>query len=204
MASTYEDVVRVYGDEPRPHFNPQPLTVPRSSPSPNQIHDIRDLTGITQKQSADICAVTIETWKRWEGGKITMPRVTWGWYRIVTQGCVTAGGPEWEGWGFNNGRLYSPENWGGFTPGELRSWPYIHAQLDELKRCNRVLNDELIRARQEIPKRVIALGQIDVFGLIARQLINDFSQIDDPLLREFSERLHSAINDLSRIKPPRF
>lgn len=133
-----------------------------------------------------------------------MPRVTWGWYRIVTQGCVTAGGPEWEGWGFNNGRLYSPENWGGFTPGELRSWPYIHAQLDELKRCNRVLNDELIRARQEIPKRVIALGQIDVFGLIARQLINDFSQIDDPLLREFSERLHSAINDLSRIKPPRF
>ncbi len=204
MASTYEDVVRVYGETPPHHFNPQPLTVPRNSPSPDQIQDLRYLIGITQEQSADVCAVTIETWKRWEGGKNPMPRVTWGWYRIVTEGSVTAGGPEWEGWGFNKGRLYSPEDWGGFTAGELRAWPYMQAQLDELKRCNRVLNDELIRVRQETPERVKAFGQIDIFGLIARQLINDYNQTNDPLLREFSDKLQAAIKDLARVKPPRF
>jgi len=77
-----------------------------------------------------------------------MPRAIWGWFRIISEGAAVGGGPEWEGRSFHKGRLYSPEDWGGFTAGELRSWPYLQAQVAELKRIKRELEQELECARQ--------------------------------------------------------
>lgn len=203
MATSYDDVVRVYGENSQEsRFKPKSLTIPRWSPRAPEIQDQRQLAAFTKEQAAEICDVTIKTWTRWETGKGDMPRVTWGWFRIVTSGGVTAGGPDWEGWGFHEGLLYSPENWGGFSAGELRSWFYKNAQLAELKRINRELEEELKRAKQNYSARSTAIGKIDLFGLITSQLIKDYKQNDDPLLQELGNSLYDVMKVIATARAP--
>jgi len=205
METNIENVVRLYGDDLlQPTKSPQELSLPSESPSPNDIHNQRKLGNLTMQDAADACGVNRKTWRRWENGNNKMPKSTWGWFSIITSGAAIAGGPDWEGWSFHQGKLYSPEGWGGFTAGELRSWPYLHAQLAEHRLRIRGLEAELEQVQHSSPnyERGKAVGQLDALGATAAQLMTEYEKSDDLLLQKLSNNLYDALKDIVSAQVP--
>ena len=63
---------------------------------------------------------------------------------IVAQGNLDgllAAGPDWRGWGFKCGKLYSPEGVE-ISAGEIRAIPYLRALVAEYKRRCTSWNDD--------------------------------------------------------------
>lgn len=203
MDSPPEDVVRSYGEYwHRPKHQPKPLSLPEKHPHPSEIQSQRIICRLTKNEAADACGASIRQWRRWESGSTKMPRPIWGWFRIFTSGAQVAGGPEWEGWYFHEGKFYSPENWGRFSAGELRTWPYLHAQLSELRLRVKRLEEALDRAKKPLSRRDVAIAQIDLLGVVTAQLMREFDHDDDPMLRQLSKNLHNVLLEACRAKVP--
>lgn len=201
MTTDTDNVVWAFDAEPEPGREPAPLRLPERSPTPQEIRMAR--FGRTRKEAAELCGVDPRHWRRWETGESDMPRATWAWLRVATSGGAldAIGGPDWEGWSIHQGRIYSPEGWGGFTPGELRSWPYLHAQLSELRRQvhkvqeeNEVLRAENQRMTEGMPtERQKAAGQLDALSAVVGVLMNEYSEAEDPRLQQLSKTLHDTL-----------
>ena len=202
MSDHTDNVVRIYGnDNQDPHQKPQELSLPKTSPHTQEIRNQRRNAHLSKKEAAEVCGVTIGNWRKWETGKVAMPRSTWAWFRVKTSGAFVAGGPEWEGWALFEGKLYSPEDWGGLTAAVLRTWPYIHAQLSELRRKVNLLEDELSEAHNQIsaptPDRARALGQLNTLGLLTGLVMNEYEDSPDKLLKQFSTNLYESMKSIA-------
>jgi len=51
-------------------------------------------------------------------------------------------------------------------------------------------------------ERTKALGQIDMFGLIAGQLMREYNQANDPLLQELSNKLYDVMKQMTTARAP--
>lgn len=78
------------------------------------------------------CSSPVTFW-RWCVGKARPPRSAVVLAHILVNGDLPQGGAAWDGWGFKDGLLYSPEGVG-FAPGEIRALPYLYALKAELQR----------------------------------------------------------------------
>lgn len=197
------NVVRIYGDE-EPQIKPQTLKLPRE-PYPLEIKHLRQDAALTKEEAAKVCDVSVGHFRRWESGNRAMPAVTWAWFRIYTSKGMVSGGPNFEGWYFEGGKLYSPDGWGGFTAPELRSWTYVQAQRREMRLENQKLKEEIQSLKDNqgpLSHHGIALGQIDVIGLMVSLLANEYSHHEDPLLRDLSKKLNTIMEDSCTAKLP--
>jgi Phage protein len=77
-----------------------------------------------------LCALTgahLTTARRWKRTR-RAPR----WLRLLIQLCIEgelgAIARHWDGWSIRGKHLVSPEGWE-FTPGEVRSIPFMHSQV---------------------------------------------------------------------------
>ena len=46
-------------------------------PTPSQIRELRAAAGLTQKQSAELCGVSVRAWKGYEAGDYSMSEPVW-------------------------------------------------------------------------------------------------------------------------------
>ena len=201
--SEFENVIRVYGDgSHEAHREPQPITLPEK-PTSQEIRKARKHGNMTKEEAAEICSVSICTWRRWEReGGIRLS--VWAWFRVVVYGGFVAGGKEWEGWKLYEGRLHSPEGWGAFTSSELRAWPYMHAQIRELKLVNRKLEEEnaALKTSTEHEQRDNARGQVSTLQSVIGVLINQYEDHEDPLLDQLSKSLHDLLMKACEVNTP--
>ncbi|AOU98027.1 hypothetical protein BI364_08690 [Acidihalobacter yilgarnensis] len=135
------------------------------APNADQIHHQRRLTaGLSEEQAAQIAGVSLRTWRRWERGESPMPTSAWQWFRTVTDGLPLV--KDWEGWGFKDGKLWSPEN-EGFTPGQIRSLTYLQA-LSKAKTGQHHFqpSDVLGGIDERLANHLKLLGKLDLIGLL--------------------------------------
>jgi len=69
----------------------------------------------------------LTTAKRWKRTR-RYPRVLGLLIRLCVEGQLGAIARQWDGWSIRGNKLVSPEGWE-FTPGEIRSIPFMHAQV---------------------------------------------------------------------------
>jgi transcriptional regulator with XRE-family HTH domain len=98
-------------------------------PTGDDLRQLRQHTGRTIRDLASLCGVTTRTWARWEC-KALAPIAP---YRLAMACAAWVPDPAWAGWSVGQGRLWSPEDVS-FTPGDLRSLPYLRASIAELRR----------------------------------------------------------------------
>ena len=114
--------------------DPLPLKIPRT-PSPKKVQNIRLHNRLSVEEVAELAGVSRATWYRYEkeGG---MPPSMYGWLLVVTEkGGVGAGGPDWEGWYFKGGKLYTPENYY-YTQGEIQGMRYMRQANNSYRNTN--------------------------------------------------------------------
>lgn len=180
--------------------------LPEGSPFVNEIEYQRSVIGfISKAKAAELCDVDKRTWRRWESGKTSMPRATWGWFQAATGGGFAAGGPKWDGWSFYRGELVSPEGIG-FTAGEVRCIPLFHTMIREREVDIRLLSEEMEWLKKEIQElrtrraRAFALGQIDVLGMLMMQITNEYRESEDLLVRELGEDMWNLLVNACEMK----
>jgi len=81
--------------------------------------------------------VSESTWRRWENGYGKIPNAV-----IIALDALSGDlsrFSKWEGWTVTETEIYSPEGIG-YRPADLRCIPLLHAQIAELKRELRLLN----------------------------------------------------------------
>lgn len=77
-----------------------------------------------------LCALTgahLTTARRWKKTR-RCPRWLQRLIRLCVEGELGAIARQWDGWSIRGKTLVSPEGWA-FTPGEIRSIPFMHAQV---------------------------------------------------------------------------
>ena len=93
------------------------------------LYSARRNARLTIQEAADLCGIHRTTFERQENGS---SKVNTTVFRLL----LMRGGwlpDEFEGWKIGQGMLWSPEDVS-FSPGEIRSLPYLYALIAELKR----------------------------------------------------------------------
>jgi hypothetical protein len=100
-----------------------------------------ELLGISIKEIAKLCQVSVRTARRWKQGTMCPPETA----LMVLRGDLGLFDPEWRGWTLRHGCLISPEGW------EMRASDVLASRLHEAQLSawrieNRRLQFELERA----------------------------------------------------------
>jgi hypothetical protein len=103
--------------------------------------------------------ISRRTLQRWR--KIGMPRRYAALAKLAVLGDLEQLATNWRGWRISQGRLCAPDGsaWS-FTPGEVRSIPFLHMQIAALQRRYDALSkDTKMRpshhAKREVPLRTM-------------------------------------------------
>lgn len=99
---------------------------------PDQIWLTRHVGRLSIEEAAALCGVSPRTWRRYENGQTPIPVGLARLLSICAAGTLPGAGRGWDGWRIFRGELLSPERVA-FTPGEIRSLPYLHALVRELR-----------------------------------------------------------------------
>jgi len=85
------------------------------------------LYGVPVEVLRALTGAHLTTAKRWKRTR-RYPRVLGLLIRLCVEGQLGAIARQWDGWSIRGNKLVSPEGWE-FTPGEIRSIPFMHAQV---------------------------------------------------------------------------
>ena len=82
-------------------------------PGPSWIQAVREEHGLTKAQAAEMCHVTVATWRRWEKGSYPMnPCIFHYWLSALEERVIPRGGAagkHWQGWKIQGKQLLSPD-----------------------------------------------------------------------------------------------
>lgn len=99
--------------------------------SGQELRDLRLVGLLTPIDAAALCGVHPKTWHRYETGQTRIPWAIYQLLKIQVMGSLpAAAGPAWDGWRWINGRLWDPADNHWHTPGSIRAWFYVAAQLE--------------------------------------------------------------------------
>lgn len=104
------------------------------------------LFGISAKEIARICRVSLKTAQRWKSGQTVPPKSA----LMILQrdlGCLDS---HWGGWQLRGGKLYSPEGWE-FSPGDILATQLERRALESARAEVRRLRSELYAGEQPLP-----------------------------------------------------
>lgn len=98
-------------------------------PTKEMLKDARKNARLSPEQAAEMCGVHRTTYTRMESGS---SRVNIACFRLL---LVLAGWlpGDFEGWSIGQDKLWSPEDVS-FTPGEIRSIPYLYSIIADYER----------------------------------------------------------------------
>ncbi|AOV17030.1 hypothetical protein BJI67_08135 [Acidihalobacter aeolianus] len=128
-----------------------------------------------------------------------MPPAAWKWFRTVTDGIPYA--QNWEGWGFKDGKLWSPEQ-DSFSPGEIRSLTILQ-QLSRGKTGSHHFkpSDLLLGVDERVADHLKLIGKLDLVGLMLALIYSDNLKIPESEEREqVEEGLRKLIAGVQRVQ----
>lgn len=97
-----------------------------------QVWFLRHVGRLTIEEASRLCGVSPRTWRRYEHGETTIPPGLALLLKVCAGGALPTDSSSWAGWRMFRGELYSPEGLA-FRPGDIRSMPYLHALVAELR-----------------------------------------------------------------------
>tara|TARA_R110002096_G_scaffold366927_2_gene560265 strand:- start:1267 stop:1971 length:705 start_codon:yes stop_codon:yes gene_type:complete len=164
----------------------------QSTPA-NIRHQRWGVGSLSQEEAAELCSVSLRTWRNWESGKNKIPTATWNWFVTMTTGLVYH--KDWEGWSFSNGKLMTPEG-EEYSPGEVKSICFLKQVLERKKNEHkRQLPVIGMRMPEVIAKRHEALGALGLLSQMCMNLQVNYEDNDDALLSQISNRLKTINQD---------
>jgi transcriptional regulator with XRE-family HTH domain len=83
---------------------------------PDDFHLARRKAGLTREMVADMLDIDVRTVRNWENGQCAIPYAAFRLIRMAAGYSLL--GEKWEGWGFYDGKLFSPAG-RSFAPHEL-------------------------------------------------------------------------------------
>ena len=154
------------------------------------------VSNLTKQQAADLCGVSLRTWRAWEHGEHAMPYSAWCWFKTVTEGIPLD--REWQGWRFFKGKLWSPEN-NGFKPGEIRALPLLHQTIAAFR--NRETAPQRQAKSDEIYiNRQVTRGQLRILSQSLATFITEMKGSSDPVLRQLIEPVHTMAVNVAQLE----
>ena len=98
---------------------------------------IEALNDVTPEVIAEICRVHITTARRWKRGE-EPPFTALQLIKLFNDGEIGVVDLRWAGWRLHNGLLFSDDRTT-FTPGDVRSIPWLRMQVESYKRDQRLV-----------------------------------------------------------------
>lgn len=86
---------------------------------------------VTKRHAAAMCGISFRQYMRYENGQANIPESNYRLMQIMGAGQLEPINRRWAGWILKKD-LISPENVT-YTPGEIKSLPYLYALIAELR-----------------------------------------------------------------------
>jgi hypothetical protein len=110
---------------------------------------IEALNDLTPEVIAEICRVHVSTARRWKKGEMP-PFAALQLLMLYNGGEIGTVDLKWAGWRLHNGVLIS-EDGSSFTPGDVRSIPWLRMQIESYKRDQRSVRQADWLAEKWVP-----------------------------------------------------
>jgi hypothetical protein len=119
---------------------------------------IEALNDVTPEVIAEICRVHISTARRWKKGEMP-PFTALQLLKLHNDRELGVVDLKWAGWRLHNGLLISDDG-SHFTPGEVRSLPFLRMQINSYQQDQRLPRqaDWVSKKRTEAPEQERAAG----------------------------------------------
>lgn len=111
--------------------------------------------GISIKEIARLCGVSLKTARRWKDGSTCPPKTALS----ILSGDLGFLSPHWRGWTIRGENIVSPEQWT-VSRNDALSVPLLHQQIAVLKAENRRLQEALEPKIEDQPQPTEALPHI--------------------------------------------
>lgn len=172
------------------------LTPPDDS---TPLSDLRRRAGLSDASAAELCGVSLATWRRWLRNKARVPIAV---RRLLTlyAGEVPSINKEWRGFLFRGERLHAP-NGESVTAGEVEHFGILRQQ--EVATTNRMRELEFwatLNGRSEQVRLARAFGAIDIAAYVLGELYHVVNDSDSQAVKLSASELKPLIDRLFNIE----